>query len=232
MPMFRYFNKDFFRVWSKEMAYVLGYTFADGAVYTNSRGSCYLEFTSTDRELIYKVRKLLASEHKISLRKRSIDNPNWKNSYRIQIGGKELLSNLRKFGIIQNKRLVVKFPIVPKEHRGDFVRGYFDGDGGVNFGKYKKSDRRRLGWSLGTHFTSGSKDFLIGLKSLLKENLSGGCLYRKSDGSYSLTFSRHDSVALFKLMYHNTSSEMFLERKYHVFLKAFQKLKHEVAGVA
>jgi len=69
MPMFRNFNKEFFKEWSKEMAYVLGYTFADGAVYTNKRGSCYLEFTSTDKELIYKVRDLLLSEHKIFLKK-------------------------------------------------------------------------------------------------------------------------------------------------------------------
>lgn len=223
MPMLRKFNKELFKTWSKEMAYVLGYIFADGAVYTNSRGSCYLEFTSTDRELIYKVRELLASEHKISFRNRKTKNPNWKNGYRIQIGGKELLNNLEKFGIRQNKSLVIKFPAVPKEFLGDFVRGYFDGDGSVNLGKYWHKDRNSWRWQFSTMFTSGNKDFLIDLKTELSKITFGGFIHNKNRG-FDLVYSVKDSVVLFDFMYHNTPTAMFLKRKYEMFLKAFKTL--------
>lgn len=223
MPMFRRFNKDFFKVWSNEMAYVLGYTFADGAVYTNSRGSCYLEFTSVDRELIYKVRSLLASEHKVSLKKRNAENPNWKDSYRLQIGGKELLKDLEKFGIRQNKSLVIRFPTIPKKYLGDFVRGYFDGDGSANLGKYWRKDRNKLKWQFSTMFTSGSRDFLVDLKKKLNTVTCGGFIHAKNRG-FDLVYSVKDSLALFNFMYHNASTEMFLKRKYSIFQKAFKSL--------
>lgn len=228
MPILKHFNKNFFKKWSSEMAYVLGYTFADGAVYSNKRGSSYLEYTSTDLELINKVKVLLNSEHKIS--KRMKYNPNCKDSYRLQIGGVELLKDLEKYGIRQNKSLTVKFPIIPNKYLSSFIRGYFDGDGCVHFEKYFKKDRNKDNWVFTTDFTSGSKGFLTGLWNSIEKYVSGGYLYKKR-GGYSLVFSRHDSVALFRLMYNNVSSRMFLERKYKVFLKAFGILKYNIAGV-
>lgn len=41
-------NKEFFKCWTSEMAYVLGYFSADGSMFINPRGSRYIEFTSTD----------------------------------------------------------------------------------------------------------------------------------------------------------------------------------------
>lgn len=225
------YNKDFFKVWSKAMAYVLGFIAADGYVFKNPRGSHYLGFTSTDKEIIVKIREALASNHKIGVKNKHLQNPNWKRNYTLQIGGKGLTTDLKKYGIIQNKSLVLKFPIVPLRYLGDFIRGYFDGDGCVHLGKYWKRDRNRLDWSFSTDFTSGSKKFLVGLHRALGRKLLGGYLYSKK-GGYQLTFSRADSVALFKLMYNNVSSDLFLERKYNKFLKAFRVLHYKIAGVA
>jgi len=215
------------------MAYILGYTFADGSLYKNTHGYYYLEYTSTDAELIEKVRKLLGSSHKISFRLREKDNPNYKNCYRIQIGARLIVEDLEKLGVIQNKSLVAKFPEVPRAYIGDFVRGYFDGDGGVNLKQYWRKSRNNWNWVFTTQFTSGSKDFLDGLRKSLKGRVVGGQIRQKHQrGGFDFILSRHDSLALFKLMYDNAPVDMLLKRKYNIFLKAFEVLKYNIAGVA
>lgn len=229
MPMFRQFDKDLFKLWSFKMAYILGFIFADGAVFKNKRGAHFLEVTSTDPELIYKIKKIFNSNHKVGVRKKK--NLQWKTSYRLQIGSKEMVADLEKYGVVQNKSLIVRFPQVPKKFLADFVRGYFDGDGGVHLGKYRRKNRNnRWQWSFNTDFTCGSKPFLESLLKNLNKFIPGGFIYRK-DGAFSLCFSRRDSLALFEFMYHNASAEMFLERKYNTFLKAFGVLNYKYAGV-
>ena len=227
------YKKDFFKTWSREMAYLLGFIAADGYVWKNPRGSNYLGFTSTDEEIIIKIRKLLGSNHKIGERNKHLKNPSWKKAFVLQIGGKEIVNDLRKYGIIQNKSLVIKFPKIPPKYLGDYVRGYFDGDGGVHLGRYKRKNRNNSwAWTFSVDFTSGSKIFLVDLLKTLNKNISGGFIYDKNGSGYSFCFSRRDSVALFELMYNNVTSEMFLERKYNTFLKAFRTLNYKVAGVA
>lgn len=67
-------NVDFFKKWSAEMAYVLGYFAADGCMFVNPRGSRYISFSSTDREILEKIKRMLKSKHKIALRKRYNEN--------------------------------------------------------------------------------------------------------------------------------------------------------------
>lgn len=218
------FDKNFFKIWSPELAYVLGFISADGYVFKNRRGSHYVCFCSTDREIIEKIRNAIKSNHAIGVRSKNKNNPKWKNLYVLQIGSKEIVIKLRKFGIIQNKSLVIDFPkSIPRNLFGDFVRGYFDGDGGVFFGKYKRKNRAGFDWIFNTSFTSGSKKFLLGLQSSLQNYVAGGNLYSKK-GGYSLGFSRRDSLALFRLMYNNIASNLFLDRKYQTFLRALKTL--------
>lgn len=224
MPIFKAKDENFFKRWSLEMAYVLGFLYADGYLQKNKRGSSYFCFTSTDKEIIEKIRNLLRSNHKISLRQRSKNNPEWKDSYVLQIGSKTMFDDLKKLGLTQNKSLILEFPNIPRRFLSDFIRGYFDGDGGVHFGKYWRKDRNKWKWEFTSRFTSGSKIFLTDLWTALKPYIEGGYLYEKNSG-HELVFARHDSVALFNLMYNNVSSRMFLERKYNIFQRAFKILK-------
>jgi len=68
--MHRELDQDFFKKWSSEMSYVLGYFSADGAMLCNNRGAHYVEFTSTDRVLLEQVQKATDSTHKIKNRVR------------------------------------------------------------------------------------------------------------------------------------------------------------------
>ena len=213
-------NREFFKRWSPEMAYVLGYFVADGCMFINPRGSHYIEFTSTDKELIEKVRKLMESNHSIGIFKSS--NPHWKTKYRLQIGSKEMFKDLLKLNLIPCKSKSIKLPNISRKYFADFVHGYFDGDGCVILVTYSRKNRKSLQKILTTRFTSGSQIFLRDLWKLLQKyaKLNGGGL-RKKKGGFELTFGIYDNLKLFKFMYKNVSSNQFLERKYQIFQEAF-----------
>jgi hypothetical protein len=46
VPIHRSLNQGFFKKWSPEMAYVLGFITADGNLNVGRRGNCYLEINS------------------------------------------------------------------------------------------------------------------------------------------------------------------------------------------
>ncbi len=153
MPIAREWNKSFFDHWSPEMAYVLGFMIADGYVYRNSAGGMYFCFCSTDLEIIEAIRNVLEADHKIGVKPPNKKFLRSKALYILQIGSIDICAKLSVFGIIQNKSLTIAFPEVPARFLGDFVRGYFDGDGSVNFGKYWvksrckwRSCRSKGGW--------------------------------------------------------------------------------------
>lgn len=212
MPMSRTLNQDFFKKWSQEMAYVLGFFAADGSMLQNKRGSCFIEFTSTDNLLLEHIQKVCGSSHKIS--ERPSRNNKWKQQYRLQIGSKEWFLDLTALGFTQHKSHTLMLPNIPDKYFGAFVRGYFDGDGCVYFKELEFADREKKRWILMTLFTSGSQDFLNELLVQLRPyGIQGGSLGKKERGM-DLRFSHKDSLALYRLMYHTApTSDLFLPRK-------------------
>lgn len=201
------------------MAYVLGLFAADGTMIENKRGGHYIEFHSTNRELIVLVRRLMRSNHKISIRDKR--NKNWKIAYKIQIGSNEIFEDLKNFGFSPNKSLTMKWPKMEKKFLGDFVRGYFDGDGCIYFKEHFAKDRNKKRWVFASKFTSGSRKFLESMHSNL--GLKGGFISNKIRG-YELVFSHRDSIALYYLMYHNDCRGLYLNRKHNLFRKALKTL--------
>jgi len=212
MPMHRELNHDFFKKWSPEMAYVLGFFAADGSMVCNKRGAHFIEFTITDRIVLEMIQKATGSTHKIQKRDRG--NKAWKYQYRLQIGSKEWFVDLSKLGFTQSKSNTLSFPKIPKRYFGDFVRGYFDGDGCVYSRRLKYADRKNTRLILLTLFTSGSYQFLEVLWDQLQTSgIHGGSLKNKMRG-FELVFSHHDSIALNHLMYHTGGSPtLYLPRK-------------------
>jgi len=213
-----HFNTDFFKEWSAEMSYVLGFLLADGYVFQNPRGSHFFCFSSTDREILKKIRVLLGSNHKIGVRKKR--NPNWKTEYVLQIGSKAVVEDLKRFGIVQNKSLTLRFPgDIPDVYLPHLIRGYFDGDGCVYLKKHLRKNRNKLTWVFQVRFTSGSKRFIEGLRDVLATYTTGGHINTRAR-AYDLVFSHADGFALFVWMYHNVSSAVYLKRKYETFVRA------------
>jgi len=224
--MYRAVNKDFFKHWSRDMAYVLGFFSADGYMWKSGRGAYFFGFQINDKGLLEDIKRVLCSTHKIAKRKRKDKNPQWNDSYRLQIGSKEMFEDLLHLGMTPVKSNTLTFPQVPDTYFGDFVRGYFDGDGCVHFKKYFSKSKNKKIWVFSSRFTSGCKSFLEILHKKLKDQkVNKGFIVAKCDDKgYELVFSRRDSIALFNLMYHNTDTELYLPRKKKIFDKAIRTL--------
>lgn len=213
MPIFKRVNHDFFKKWTPEMAYVLGFFAADGNMIRGKRGNHYISFYSCDRELIDEIRNLLCSDHKVAVKKTK--DSQWKMCYRLQIGSKKIFDDLVRLGMIPNKSLSIQFPRIPSKCLHGFIRGYFDGDGHVWTGIIHK-DRRNPDRTLRIGFTSGSRGFLDGLHAVLRRKLGiEGSLCRAGENAYQLRYSIRPALILQNFMYNN--STVYLERKKRIF---------------
>lgn len=213
-------NIDFFKKWSPEMAYVLGFFAADGGMFINSGGSRYLQFTSTDREILEKIRTLLLAKQRIALKNKS--SKNQKDCYLLQVGSKEMFNDLKFLGFTPKKELKVKVPNVPDRYFNHFLRGYFDGDGCISKCWYKKKDRKNKSYIVFLVFASGSKKFLKKISEKLTEILSigKGYFYRKGNGSW-LRYGKRETSKICNFMYSDLDSACFLTRKYNKFKEIF-----------
>ena len=190
------------------MAYVLGFIYADGNIVHTKRNTWFWSLQITDEEILKEIKKVINSDHIIS-KKKKYDNQ--KQSYRLQIGSKDMCEDLMCLGLTERKSKIILLPAIPKKYFSHFLRGYFDGDGGVWVGLKNKKQSGRI-HTINTCFTSGSRDFLISLKKVLSNNgLSGGSLVKKERG-FDLKYSVKNSLILYKIMY-NDECTLFLKRK-------------------
>ena len=202
-------NSKFFKVWSSEMAYILGFITADGNLQQTKRGY-HLHIACDDHDVIEKIRKSLQSNTPIRQKWRI----NGKISYSLRFSDKTIFKDLLKLGITPRKSLVIKPPLIPKKYVWDYIRGFFDGDGCVYIGKTPYPSK------LHTLFYTGSVDmakFLINtIKKLLKE-YKGNIMKKKDKNAYVLHFGQKHSEVIFHYMYNNAT--VFMDRKYNIFLK-------------
>lgn len=222
MPIAKKINENFFKKWSPEMAYVLGFFAADGCMMKNRRGAHFIEFQITDKDILLKIRKCLGSNHKISIRE---EKDNCKTRYRLQIGSKVIFRDLLNLGLTPRKSNTIKLPKIPDEYFSQFVRGYFDGDGNVYANTYKRAGRGdKLSITLLSGFTCGSRSFLKKMHLKLKKVafISGGTLYKSNSGVHRLYFSVKDSSRMYSFIYNNAGN-LFLSRKKRVFEEYFRK---------
>jgi intein-encoded DNA endonuclease-like protein len=212
MPIYKKLNENFFKKWSPEMAYVLGFFAADGCMLKNKRGAHFIEFQITDIDLLIKIQKLLGSDHKIAKRNLRI---NWKTAYHLRIGSKIIFSDLLNLGFTPRKSKKIKLPNIPDKYFRHFTRGYFDGDGNVHV--QKRQDRKSKSLIIQTHFTCGSQNFLMQFQEKLRSFalVKGGDIVYHS-GAYRLRFSIKDSIKLYLFIYRDAKN-LFLARKKDIF---------------
>ena len=196
------------------MAYILGFMYADGNMVKSKRGTHFVAVYSADKDILVSMKKCFQSEHKLTER-RSLTG----SVYRIQIGSKEWFSDLGKLGLFPNKTKRMQLPFVPREYFGDFVRGYFDGDGNVWSGiinKHRKTPTKILQ----SVFTSSSLEYLLSLREMLRSlGIVGGGVSAPKNTNYSrLMLSTKDALKLYKIMY-TVPHKLHLRRKKVVFEK-------------
>ncbi len=214
-------NENFFAEWSPEMAYVLGFFAADGCISKNAtRQNYYLDFTSTDLDVLEKIKSAMQAEQKISKRER---NERWKPSYRLQIGSRKIFYDLYKLGFTTRKSKTIQLPKIPNNYFADFLRGYFDGDGCISYGEYKRKNRPSMQKVVIMSFTSGSNIFLIQLKARIAEicKTKGGFIHKKQNRGYELVYSSVDTKKILRYIY-QCKNCIRMHRKYEKSMRLFE----------
>lgn len=205
----------FYSIDTREKAYWLGFLYADGS--TSSKNYC-VSITLTDEEHLFKFKTAIgAINHTIG----SYEDerfPNAKRLYTFSIKDKQLWSDLVKWGCVPNKSLILKkIPNIPRDFIPDFIRGYFDGDGSLNYSKATKFYR--------INFSSGSKDFLLDIKKEVgAEHIS--LQKHKEREVYSFQImGRKQVLRVLDYLYNTSEENTRLDRKYNLYLKVLKEAR-------
>ena len=193
-------NQDYFKIWTRNMAYVLGFWYADGCIY----GGKIFDITlhKKDKYILKRIAKELGYEGNLY---DYVD----RQAVRLNFSCKVIYDDIMNLGGTERKSFIVKFPeTVPNEYLPDFIRGYFDGDGCV---MSLKNNR------LNSAFTCASKEFLEDLLKILRieAGVEGGSF---NDSCASLKFGKRDTLRLGNYIYKN-NPELFLLRKREKFFR-------------
>jgi len=130
-------NENIFeKIDTEQKAYFLGLLMADGSL-TIPNNRCYtikLGLVSSDSYLLEKFRDLVFPKlkPKIYLQSPSKNSLAKQDFSTISIHSNKIGNDLKKYGFIRNKSLVLKIPdlkLIPSSLMRHFVRGFFDGDG-------------------------------------------------------------------------------------------------------
>lgn len=191
-------NQDYFKTWSCNMAYMFGFWCANGCIYSGKLFD--ITVGKKDKYIIKKFAEELGYEG-------SIYDYVDRQIARINFSCKTIYDDIVDLGGYENKNLILKFPNVPQQYLSDFIRGYFDGSGQITNLK---------GGRINTTFTSGNKQFLDELLTILQQEagVDGGS-YDASNKS--LRFGKKDSIKIGKYIYQN-NPELFLMRKKEKFI--------------
>lgn len=210
-------NNNFFKIINtEEKAYILGFICADGHI-RNDR--LVITVSIKDIDILLKIKKALNSTHPIKEVTR--DNPYTKTKNKklklveLMIGSIELVRPLFIMGLTTNKTYTLNGNImkyIPKNLIRDFLRGYFDGDGNVMFGK-----RYSSGYKYNINIC-GNEDFLLNSFQLYfpTKNKLYKDLYSKQ--CFIWKISSKDKVKDF-MYYLYENSSIHLQRKYNEFRK-------------
>lgn len=196
-------DENFFSEWSEDMAYVLGFVFADGCIAKDSLGNMTLVISTNDQDLLTEIKKVLKSECPLRSYK------NQPKLYHLRIGRRQVIDDLLQLGVTPKKSFTMKFPEIPKEYVSHFIRGYFDGDGTIY---YERRNNKPI-----VKFVCGSKDFLKSTYFYLKQALPsiGGKIYaHKGERAFYLVYTRKkDLIKLYDFLYFS-KGELYLRRKF------------------
>ena len=205
-------------------AYILGFLYADGNVYS-PKSTIRLALHEDDKEILEKINNEIGSNHKLkySVSKDRGDGYNYCNTYAVEVYSTHMCKVLNDLGCMDNKSLKLKYPtFLSDELHRHFIRGYFDGDGSFCNHKSKKNGRQPL-----ITITS-TNDFCIECQRIIREliNIPCGNIYDASchNGiTKVLSFSGGNQVKIF-LDWLYEDAELYLKRKYDRYIDAFYKV--------
>ena len=188
-------NYQFFDKWNSHMAYVLGFAFGDGNL-SSHRYHHHIRFTSKDKGLLQKIKKVMHSSHRISQ----------------ELNGKFIIFRLViSSRIIENSLINLGFstrdiPEIPIEFQNAFVLGYLDADGCISTDGI-------------ISFYSIKESLLEKISIMIKQNTNVDFRKPKKHSKrniYKLQDRKKEAFLIGNWMYENAT--IYLERKYQRYI--------------
>lgn len=207
-------NDEYFRVWTSEMAYIVGFINSDGNIIYNEDNSEYvLQITIKvdDEDILLKIKNALEYEGSLGYYEVKRPNGNITSVARLAINSKPLVKSLLDIGILERKSLVKGIPdSLPKKYIFDYLRGYFDGNGTVDM-RYE----RTIVPSLRLRLASGSEKHLIEVQDTLQKfGFSRKKLEKAKDANtFVLRFGNKETHFLYEKFYEHEDSIFMLRKK-------------------
>lgn len=200
-------NHHFFKNWSEEMAYILGFITADGYIGKNNK-SYKLSFSihEKDKDILKKIRRILAPKNKYSYYKKE-------KMYHFSFASTEMYNDLIKLGITTKKTFTVKPPEIPNRFIRHYLRGYFDGDGCISIFERKDSNKKMPGTGI-----IGNLKMIEYIRSIFNKltnsKLNINKIYSKHGKELGkLYYTCKNAVKILDFLYKN--SNIYLNRKYN-----------------
>lgn len=128
------YNLQAFASWSDDMAYALGLFFSDGCIQQPPRGSLRVSFSNTDLETVLWWHQYLCNPSRILTHNpKVLEGSARRLTLYTSNATSDTLGNqiLRLGGCLRKSTTNIGVPPVPGEFLGSFLRGFFDGDGGI-----------------------------------------------------------------------------------------------------
>jgi hypothetical protein len=207
-------NEAFFETWTRASAWVLGLLMADGHL---GRTGASVHYSSTDRELVEKVRACMEATHTIYVSTGGVGHLGNKPLHIVDLNRRRIRSALDALvgGRLKSER--VRVPNVPRTFLLDFTRGYFEGDGSIFFDQPRSNTIVQI---------SGLTAFIEDLRSRLVEVgvLDRAYIRRCPQARDTSTLSIDGAKAFYlaHLMYQDAPAGLVLERKRAVYLRALE----------
>lgn len=184
--------------------YLVGLIASDGCLYNDGR---HLNIVSAERDFLEEVKFLCLIPQRIGT-KLSKDG---RRAYQIQIGSVVFYRYLCSIGLMPNKSKILGPIAVPERYFCEFLRGVIDGDGCLR--RWIHPTNHREQWSVRIY--SAAHDFITWLQRKIEDQLGAyGKIFRGKSGCYALKFGKMAGIRIARKCYIETSSLLFLHRKY------------------
>jgi hypothetical protein len=206
-------NHCYFKTWSSDMAYFLGFFCADGHLAT-SKNTIYIQIHRKDDYILKIFHKFFEYDGPLYYRPNS-------NNVQFNIYSKEITQDLMNFGLTRHKSQELKWiEQIPEEYISHFVRGYFDGDGHVGLAQAHNPNDKKLIIKLVSTLT-----FIERLKIEFQKHFGSECGSIVDNNTYYelvYTGSNHTKSFL-DWIYKDSTEETRLKRKFDIYNEFINK---------
>lgn len=211
----RKYNLDFnyFKNWSIDMAYILGFICADGHIATN-RYALLIQLHKKDKYILENFMKFMKFGG-------NIYDYSTKSTCTLHISSKEITQDLINFGLTRHKSQELKWiEQIPEQFVSHFVRGYFDGDGHIGLAQAHNPNDKKLIVKVVSTLA-----FIERLKREFEKHYGSECgSIKNNDTYYELVYTGSNHTRSFlDWIYKDSTEDTRLKRKYDIYANYINK---------